>query len=716
MEAHRHAGPAEPARRQLVLAYRPDFDVDELERRLALLAGEPAPPAAGGPAAGGNPMTVRISGEQALSRQPSAWQAGRPAQAPASAGWDLTPHLLAEAFAPIPGPALDELGQAFGLLRQALRLSADLPAAGAAGSLGSALRIQGLQLAACARLRDVLPARSAFWPALEQSQAAAAAALLRETDLAAGREPWERCDQAACLAVAAGKRSLDRALIAGLAALSGDERPAGALLAALAGYQVALQALDDLLGWRTDAEHARPSLLTLRLFSRPPRWAGRPSGAALSRLARRIYYDHHASAVIQFGLEALDRAELRLAGLPAGAWRAAIAELRRCLQELLRDIYRIVHQNLRRVARQPELRLAPPLARTPVEQLLWDGVQFLLSQWRLGFGEARRIGRFARRDGFSALGDHQAGDVFERALIAEALCDADRLLGGQLRPALDYETEYVLSRQDRAGIPGWRRYPELPELPPDADTLAQVIQLLARRPPTSAPDRCDEELAALLRDQLRPDGACDTWLIPDAGRSAEQERQAALVGRVWSSEPDCAVLANLLYALLLCPPQRGFEREPAGCKRGLYYLEACQEPDGSWRSGSYAGPFYPTWLAVRLLARTRPSSPALERARQFLRRRQHGDGGWGVAGVSDAASGALALLGLLAAGLGRDDAAIQRGLAALIESQEADDGWPAAPILNPDQAGQARQASRAVTAALVIKALAAWIERGARRG
>ncbi len=164
---------------------------------------------------------------------------------------------------------------------------------------------------------------------------------------------------------------------------------------------------------------------------------------------------------------------------------------------------------------------------------------------------------FAAEQGFTARRETQAGDVFARALIADSLCDAKALAGSPLEGWIAYEADYLLSTRRPGPMDGWSYFPDLPELPPDADDLAQVMQVLlrsGRRDDVTA--TCEPALRVLLTDGAHPDGSFETWIIPAAGRTTEQQRQAEFVRLAWGRGPDSEVMANLLYALALYDPAR----------------------------------------------------------------------------------------------------------------------------------------------------------------
>jgi len=123
--------------------------------------------------------------------------------------------------------------------------------------------------------------------------------------------------------------------------------------------------------------------------------------------------------------------------------------------------------------------------------------------------------------------------------------------------------------------------------------------------------------------------------------------------------------------------------------RAIAYLRAEQEADGSWFGRWGTNYIYGTWSVLTALAQAHigGDDPAVRRAVDWLKRKQNMDGGWGEsndtyaldAGVPDqfpstSYQSAWALLGLLAAGEARSDAA-RRGAEYLMRTQQADGAW-----------------------------------------
>ena len=126
----------------------------------------------------------------------------------------------------------------------------------------------------------------------------------------------------------------------------------------------------------------------------------------------------------------------------------------------------------------------------------------------------------------------------------------------------------------------------------------------------------------------------------------------------------------------------------SACRRGVAWLLAHQERDGSWFGRWGANHLYGTGGAVPALiaAGVPESSPSIRAAVRWLELHQNDDGGWGEDlrsytdpswighGASTPSQTAWALLALLAAG-DRDGDAARRGVGYLIDTQRPDGSW-----------------------------------------
>jgi squalene-hopene/tetraprenyl-beta-curcumene cyclase len=133
----------------------------------------------------------------------------------------------------------------------------------------------------------------------------------------------------------------------------------------------------------------------------------------------------------------------------------------------------------------------------------------------------------------------------------------------------------------------------------------------------------------------------------------------------------------------------GRPQDKRSLERAIAYLRANQESDGSWFGRWGTNYIYGTWSVLTALAQTHVGAedPAVRRAALWLMSKQNPDGGWGESNdtyaqtsersgtfPSTAYQTAWALLGLLAAGEARSDAARQ-GAEFLLRKQQIDGLW-----------------------------------------
>jgi squalene-hopene/tetraprenyl-beta-curcumene cyclase len=195
-------------------------------------------------------------------------------------------------------------------------------------------------------------------------------------------------------------------------------------------------------------------------------------------------------------------------------------------------------------------------------------------------------------------------------------------------------------------------------------------------------------------------------------------REAEFAQTVWGRGADPEVMANLLYALAMVDR----DRYAGQIERGAEYLKGRQGLDGCWNSTWYHGPYYGTYVCLRLFCQVSTTAEAIRLAADFLQDQQNDDGGWGTGGCSNALDTSLALLGL---------ANVERSVFANRESSisasrsfnylqglAGDDGsWPKCEFIRMDT-GRATGAvsqilsygSRTMTTAFVLKAAMAWAQ------
>ena len=296
---------------------------------------------------------------------------------------------------------------------------------------------------------------------------------------------------------------------------------------------------------------------------------------------------------------------------------------------------------------------------------------------------------FTIDDGHTRRVEACQSPVWDTAMAIEALTDsgtpgddarliqaADWLLDQEVRVKGDWSV-----RRPHLAPAGWA-FEFANDNYPDVDDTAEV-GLALRRVDHPDPDRVD---AALVRARGWLEGMQSRnggWGAFDADNTNTLCRQPSFrdFGEV-IDPPSADVTARALQFLA---QEDALDTETA--RRGLAWLRAEQETDGSWFGRWGANHIYGLSVVVPALvaAGTSTEDPAIRRAVAWLEAHQNADGGWGEdlrsysdpawigRGASTASQTAWALLALLEAD--EKSPAIQPGIEFLIRTQREDGNW-----------------------------------------
>lgn len=642
--------------------------------------------------------------DQAFERLSASWRAGvdwRPTdERDIRRIYEMYPLLFAPAFPGITETALRSLVVACRLLSESLFTFDEVidEAIGPRERATGIAKGQSLQLDAICSFAEVFPPTSEFWRALHADFLAYIAAIQKEREIALAD-----LDEVTALDLARGKTAVARSCLVAMGLVGGRTDVAAVIADAVSEYYVARQMWDDVADWRKDLAGDQRSLLLARAIgSLPP-----DSARDAQSVGVAVYYGGHADDVLAIGSAALERARGIIASLGVALpFGQLLDELAKQFRETRAGLTELVERKRRAPGARPNALPARPVSSSPEEanrlDVLWAAAQHLAVQAPRAFGEARHWMKISEHAGLRSRLT-QAGDVFQRALIVDALCDLPAPLAESFAPVIRHEVAHVMTSRVCDSC-GWGYLPELDELPADCDTLAQVLQMAVRCGGARAED-FDRPLATAFGTS-HGDGSFETWILPMAAeRDAVHQRQAEVVERVWGAGADPEVISNLLYALALWDRERFDDRIVAGCR----YIVRCQRPDGTWPGRWYVGPYYSTYVAVRLLAHVRDGVPAVKRTIDALLASQHPEGAWSRDESARALDTAHAILTLLAArplevaNAAAIRTAVLRGLGALGRLRRADDSWAADPFLTMRELSWG---SSTLTTTYVLKAAA----------
>ena len=304
---------------------------------------------------------------------------------------------------------------------------------------------------------------------------------------------------------------------------------------------------------------------------------------------------------------------------------------------------------------------------------------FLLREAESGFPETSHVMYFPHIAGFTGAAEQQASDVFARAVLANVLLDIAELEEQDLdfkatvhtiaRREAQYIAETKLS--DRAG--GWSYFPDLPELPPDVDSLAAALRLFARIAPEYS-HLCEESINLVLNN-IQAAGSLETWIVAPTNNTIQRQAMTRGVECYWGNTIDVDVCAHFWSALLT------HDRQQYGdiARKGAEYVVSRQCDDGTWIATWYWGPAYGTGLCLHLLYELDVVDDPANKATDYFIESQREDGGWGWDGQTIPLETALAIWLIIRFGNNLKGILVEQAGKFLMEHQSLEGNWDATP-------------------------------------
>jgi squalene-hopene/tetraprenyl-beta-curcumene cyclase len=216
---------------------------------------------------------------------------------------------------------------------------------------------------------------------------------------------------------------------------------------------------------------------------------------------------------------------------------------------------------------------------------------------------------------------------------------------------------------------------------PDVDDTAAVVMAIDRAGDPAHRENIDRAVEWVIGMQSKNGG----WGAFDADNEHYYLNYIPFADHGALLDPPTADVSARCVSMLA---QIGMKRGTPALDRGVAYLWAEQEDDGSWYGRWGTNFIYGTWSVLCALnaAGEDPTSPGFQRAIEYLVGQQRPDGGWGEDGtsyydghhgegaVSTASQTAWAVLGLMAAGA-VEHPSVKRGIDFLMRTRQEAGLW-----------------------------------------
>ena len=219
---------------------------------------------------------------------------------------------------------------------------------------------------------------------------------------------------------------------------------------------------------------------------------------------------------------------------------------------------------------------------------------------------------------------------------------------------------------------------------PDVDDTAMVI-LALRLIKARDPERLDECIKRATRWMLTFQCKDGGWAAFDKDCTKGILEKVPFADHNAMLDPECADITARIVETL---GKLGFDKNHPQILRGVRYIKAQQEQDGSWFGRWGVNYIYGTWQVLRGMQALgwNMSEEWLLRGRDWLESVQLADGGWGEScatyddpdykgqGPATASQTAWALMGILACGDSHRES-VERGIEYLCRTQNRDGSW-----------------------------------------
>jgi hypothetical protein len=266
--------------------------------------------------------------------------------------FNVYPKLFAGAYPPIDARRLERFSLACRHIAGAIVLSDRVidNEASRETVAGVVLRLHALNFESYAAFADLFGRDMPIWNALRSNLAEFCLAMSLESQFVGGLRSFSMLDDAEAERIARMKTGLARIAVQGLGALSGVTEAEEALVRSVDAYNVARQIVDDVLDWKEDFRCRRPSTVMARLHRFLPAHGAAPESADLLRAGRVLYYDGHASALLDRAVDLVSSSIREPVFESVPVWSMVMDDLRDGAGQLRRDLQAIADRNVAALA------------------------------------------------------------------------------------------------------------------------------------------------------------------------------------------------------------------------------------------------------------------------------------------------------------------------------------------------------------------------------
>jgi hypothetical protein len=537
-------------------------------------------------------------------------------------------------------------------------------------------------------LYKIFPYNSPFWEYYEIFKNQTLWSFGKENDI----KNYESIDNNLLIQIAKYKSAFAKSATAGLAVLTDTEDP---FQESQDEFHCGLQLLDDLKDWREDYKSSKHSFILNLLFneenvkdiSRVP-----INEEQINTIGRYIFLSGFAIKILNRAKShfenALSLSVDKNVPLWHGLLKRNIAKCSDLVNHYSRETDWIVKK--RQQVSQIHSTSTPNEFKINIlndsRGIIKRGIKYIILEHQHDYPEMMH--HLLLPDFNNSVNQVDvSSNLFQRMIVLDNLLDLNLFIqDDKLAKILTEDLKFILNSKNKFVKGGWSYFPEYPWIPPDADSLAQIIKLVIKSNNLEIIGSFIEDINLLVNDNRYDDGSFRTWILDHKDKGILQNKINECVKIYWGEYfgKDIEITINVLLALSMLDRSKYQDV----ISKGIEKIYSVQNDEGYWNSGWYSGKYYATNLVTKLINTFgNVNLKSLKKVKEYIQNEQNDDGGWGQ-NKSDSLNTTYALSSLQNLLVYEDceDSVFKKGIEYLVTHQKSTGSWEAVKYICMPQA------------------------------
>lgn len=275
-------------------------------------------------------------------------------------------------------------------------------------------------------------------------------------------------------------------------------------------------------------------------------------------------------------------------------------------------------------------------------------INWISNQKQGQFPELKYWAVFLHTYGFTGEEQIILGDTYYRAYFTNILNGLFEKNDCFNEDFFNMEMAYLKSQRYRYSDYGWGNFADLPDIPTDISTMAEMIMLATKIKDNEFLEEVNDLIDFIINKNRNKDGFINYWIT---GKSAEDffssiKHIKCIYARTMLKKmfinPMFVSIANFLLALHHYDAKR-YENV---INTEFEWLCHSQKEDGSWKGYYYTGNYNSIYHIMKLACALNKNNQTVKNALTYILKNQHENGAWGQV-YGDPKETSYAILSLL---------------------------------------------------------------------